>query len=294
MRMNRCLTIVAVFLSSVLFAQNENPDLGKLVELGEVYSNNTKNQDLPSSIEQLRTPGLNHIIDALIASNEKSNKLLTTEFLAKPNDQELVYWYVIREIHYNLNAKDKVPGSSRDVAVDVLQQKVDERWLIDNYYYRILGGVAKLFNSDDLSATNIDLTVLGLKDDTEKAILFFALCDMLITRFQVLQMVKNNDKLLEFASRLPSINGLPYYYYTAFNFGEFEWIGYDKSKPFKQTKVGHLYSCLSAHFSALLAKGESEKARDLYFRSILSRPEYFKYAGALETTLKELYNKTKN
>ncbi|MGC3943100.1 MAG: hypothetical protein QM762_00950 [Chryseolinea sp.] len=292
--MNRYLTIVTVFFSPLLFAQNENPDLDKLVAIGELYSPNSEITGFNSSVEKLRSPNLNHIIDALIAANDEDDKLLTKRFLTKPGQQELRYWYVIREIHYNRNATDKAPRPNREVAMDVLQQDIDERWLLDNYYYRILNGIAMLFNKTDLSSGNIDLNVLSLKDDTEKAILFFALCDALITRFQVLQMVKNNDKLLEFASRLPSINGLPYYQYTAFSFEEFDWIGYDKSKPFKQTKLSHLYSCLSAHFGALIAKGENEKARDLYVKSILSRPEYFKYAGTLEPTLKELYNKTRN
>lgn len=163
--------------------------------------------------------------------------------------------------------------------------------MLDNYYYRIMGGIARLFNTADLSQHDFDFDEYGLKDDTERAILFFSLTDALIIRFQVLKMVKNNDKLLEFASKLPSFNGRPYFEYADFNFEDFDWIGYDKTESYKQKCLGNLYSYLGSHFEALAEKNEGEKARTLYVKSILSRPEFFKYAGKMEKDLKDIYKK---
>lgn len=291
--MKRILIIAMLLASLAASAQTENPDLDNLIALSEIYSKNVNatGEDFKMAVEKLRTPNLNHIIDALIASGEGDEKLLTKEFLSKPDEQELKYWYVIREIHYNNNLEVKKKRPNRDIAQDVLRRNTDDRWLLDNYYYRIMGGIARLFNTTDLSQHDFDFNEYGLKDDTERAILFFSLTDALIIRFQVLKMVKNNDKLLEFASKLPSFNGRPYFEYADFNFEDFDWIGYDKKELYKQKCLGKLYSYLGSHFEALAEKNEGEKARTLYVKSILSRPEFFKYAGKMEKDLKDIYKK---
>ena len=66
-------------------------------------------------------------------------------------------------------------------------------------------------------------------------------------------------------------------------------MGNEKKEPFKFQHLGTFYSCLVSHFSALVAKDEGENARNLYTKSILSMPEYFKYADKWEDELKELY-----
>jgi len=292
--MKQIFTILFLTITLSSFGQ-ENTDFENLVKLGEIYSKNVNatGDDFKKAVEELRTPGLNHIIDALIAVGKGDKKLLAKEFLAKPSGQELKYWYVLREIHYNNQPENPEPLPNEQVAKETLEKDIDSRWLLDNYYYRIRGGIAKMFNDKNLSKYNIDLDDYGLENETEKAILYFAISNSLTQRFQVLQMMKNYDKLLEFASKLPTFNGKPYYEYTSFDFEDFEWVGYDKTESYKERHLGNLYSALNGHFSALAEKDKTEEMRKLYFNSVLFIPEYFKYSGGIENDLQELYNQSR-
>ena len=147
----------------------------------------------------LRTPRLELIVDALVAAGKGDGTILQTRFLKKPSNDELAMWYVIREIHYNMNNKTRKPRSNRDVANEVLAKKIDSRWLLDNYYYRIRNGIALHFNDTDLSKQDFRLDELGLADKTEKAIFFLNTMEALAGgRFMVLLMTKNNSAFLNF------------------------------------------------------------------------------------------------
>ncbi|AUC16544.1 hypothetical protein BTO06_15920 [Tenacibaculum sp. SZ-18] len=272
----------------------EKADFDNLVKLGEIYSKNVNatGDEFKKEAEKLRTPELNHIIDALIAIGEGDKKLLTKEFLSKPSEKELKYWYVLREIHYNNQSEKSEPRPSEEIAKETLETEIDSRWLLDNYYYRIRGGIAKMFNDKNLSKYNIDLNNYGLENETEKAILFFAITNSLTQRFRVLQMMKNYDKLLEFVDKLPTFNRKPYYEYTSFDFEDFEWIGYEKTESYKDRHLGSLFLALNGHFSALAEKEKTDEMRNLYFNSILFIAEYFKYSGGMENDLQELYNQS--
>jgi hypothetical protein len=292
--MKHFLTTILTFLFVTTFGQRQNSDFENLVKLGEIYSQNINatGNEFKNAVNELRTPNLNHIIDALIAVGEADKKILTKEFLAKPTEIELKYWYVLREIHYNHQSKNKAPKSNDVVAKEVLEKNIDMRWLLDNYYYRIHDGIAKLFNTEDLSNYNFNLNDYGLENETEKAILFFAITNSLTQRFKVLQMLKNYDKLLEFADKLPTFNGKPYYEYHLFDFQDFDWTGYDKIESYKERRLEALYATLNGHFVALSEKGKTTELQNLYFKSILFIPDYFKYSGTMEADLKEIYKKS--
>lgn len=292
--MKQISTIILLAITFVSFGQKDT-DFENLVKLGVIYSKNVNatSNNFKNEVEKLRTVGLNHIIDALIAVGKGDKKLLTKEFLSKPSEHELKYWYVLRDIHYNNLSENSEPRPNEEVAKETLAKEIDSRWLLDNYYYRIRGGIAKMFNDKNLSKYNIDLNDYELENETEKAILFFAISNSLTQRFQVLQMMKNYDKLLVFAKKLPTFNGKPYYEYTSFNFQDFEWIGHDKTESYKDRHLGNLYSALNVHFSALAEKEKINETRNLYFNSILFIPEYFKYSGKMENDLQELYNQSK-
>ena len=291
--MKQTFIIILILNSFWSFGQTNNPDFENLVKLGEIYSKNVNVTGKEKSVNELRTPGLNHIIDALIAIGNADKKLLSKEFLTKPSETELKYWYILREIHYNNQSKDSEHRPNDIVAKETLKKEIDNRWLLDNYYYRICGGIAKIFNDKDLSKYNFNLDEYGLENETEKAILFFSITNSLTQRFKVLQMMKNYDKILEFADKLPTFNGKSYYEYTFFSFEDFDWIGYDKTESYLERHLGNLYATLIEHFSALSKKGKTEEMRELYFNSVLFITDYFKYSGGMEKDLEELYNQSK-
>lgn len=293
-----------LILTSILFLiatcckaqlQLDTKDLTNLIAMAELYSHNPNGtgNDFAKSIDSLRTPTLNHIADGLIAVGKGNKTILETRFLSRPSDDELVLWYVIREIHYNRTIDTKEPRPDIDVANEILSKKIDSRWLLDNYYYRIHGGIASLFNDANLSKYNFNIDSLGFKNETEKAIFFLNMMDALVGgRFKVLQMMKNNKKIVDFSDKLPTFNGKEYYYYQDFNYDDFDWIGYDKIESYNERNIGNLYSILIAQFSATADLRDKKDAQEIYFNSILHNPKYFKFSQSKDD-LQTLFDKSK-
>jgi hypothetical protein len=291
------ITTLFTFLSFINYSQVklDTKDLKNLIAISEIYSKNTnaRGEQFAKSIDSLRTPKLNHICDALIEVGKGEETILTNKYLSRPSNEELVLWYVIRGIHYNLVSKTKKSRPNLDVASEVLSQKIDVRWLLDNYYYRIHGGIATLFNSADLRSKNINIEELGFKNQTEKSIFYFSIMDALIGgRFKVLLMLKKYDKILEFSDKLPTFNNQQYYYYTELDFEDFNWIGYEETKSYSEVNFGNLYNVIIAQFSATSQLRDKKEAQEIYFNSILHEEKYFKYSEAKED-LKMLFEKSK-
>ena len=270
-------------------------DFDNLVALSELYTKNNmcKGNDFVKSADSLRTPLLDHMIDALIATGKADTTLLQKRFIARPDNNELMLWYVLREIHYNRVDTTRKHLPAKEVARNVLADNIDERWLLDNYYYRLSSGIAMLFNNADLSQYNFQTDNLGFKNETEKAIFFFNMMDELANgRFRVLQYLKKGDKLLAFTHKLPLFNGKPYFYYTNLNIPDFDWIGYDKKESYLHRQLGDLMNTLMIQFQFTASTGNSLATRELYFNSVLYKPEYFKYSQ-FEDNLQGLYDKLK-
>jgi hypothetical protein len=270
-------------------------DFNNLVALAQLYTQNNmcKGEQFAQSANALRTPLLNNMVDALIETGKADTTLLQKRFLSRPSHDELVLWYVIREIHYNRVDTSRKQKPDIEVANEVLAQNIDERWLLDNYYYRIISGVAMLFNTADLSHYNFITSDLGFKDDTESAIFFFnIMAGLANSRFTVLQYLKKPEKLSEFNHRMPHFNGKPYFAYTNFDIADFEWIGYDKKESYKKRNIGDFMNSLMIQFTNSASMGNKADARELYFNSILSKPEYFSYS-AFQDVLQQFYNKSK-
>lgn len=295
MKKTYCL-ILLIFTSIYTYSQIEinDSDLNKLVEIGEYYSKNvmlTENSAI-EDLESFRTEKLNNVVNVLQIQSKQSIEILDKKYLNRPNYDDLVMWYVIREVHYNLTDKENEPRASIEIAREIVKKKIDERWLLDNYYHRLYGAVAMIFNSTDLSEYNIELDNYGLKSNTEKAIVFLNLMDALGTRFRVLQMMKNYKKLIDFASRMPKFNGKEYYYYTDFQYEDFEWIGHKKNEMFNERHIGLLYEIILAHMNAESDINGKKETLEIFQNSIMTKPEYFKYSN-LESDLKKLYKKSK-
>jgi len=274
----------------MVHAQMDTTKLNNLVQLSELYSSNPNatGEEFQKKANTLRTPELNHIIDVLILSGKGDISLLSPVFLNRPDIQELKLWYAIREIHYNNQPETKTKRKAIDVAREVLNKDIDERWLLDNYYYHIRNGVAMLSNTADLSGVNIDLTSYNLKNETEQAILYLNLVDGMTQRFKVLQAFKNNTKILEFSRKLPKFNGKEYYCYLNFGYKDFDWIGYDKHEKYNTRHIGNLYATLLTHYGALAVEENPDVANKLYLQSILYKHEFFKYSE-MKSFLNQMY-----
>jgi len=295
--MKQILTITLLLLTTLSNGQLklEQKDLANLIAISELYSNNpnASGEKFSKSVDSLRTPLLNQIADALIAAGKRGEAILENRFISRPGDDELILWYIIREIHYNRISKTQKPRPDIDVANEILSKKIDSRWLLDNYYYHIHGCIATLFNDADLSAYNFNIDSLGFKNETEKAIFFLAMIDALVGgRFKVLRAMKNNNRILEFSDKLPRFNGQEYFYYKDFNYDDFDWIGYDKTESYNKVHIDDFYNTLIAQFSATAELRDKKAAQEIYFNSILHEPKYFKYTQAGKE-LQSIYDKSK-
>jgi hypothetical protein len=270
-------------------------DFNNLVALSELYTNNNmcRGDGFVKSADSLRTPVLDHMIDALIATGKADTSLLQKRFIARPADNELMLWYVLREIYYTREDTSRKNIPSTQGAQNVLAENIDERWLLDNYYYRFASGIAMLFNDADLSHYNFQIDSLGFKNESEKAIFFFNMMDELANkRFRVLQYLKKGDKLMALTHKMPLFNGKQYFYYTNLNIPDFDWIGYDKKESYLQRHIGDLVSTLIIQFQFTASSGDTLAARELYFNSVLYKPEYFKYSQ-IKDSLQAMYEKAK-
>lgn len=274
--------------------QLNDADLKDLIAIGEIRSKdyNTTGKDYESSLKKLRTRNLVHIIDVLVLLKGDDKALLSHGHLTRPDNRELQLWYVLHEIGNNMQEDNANPRSNIDVANETLAAKIDERWLVNNYYNEIDRGIAKLFNDHDLSSINLDMESYKLKNPTEKAIFFLNVTKPFIQRFQVLNHVKNLDRLMEFAGRMPKFNGKGYYAYTDFDFEDFEYPFDGGMASYLKTGLEHYYGWLMCHFMACAERGMSAETREIYYNSILYLPKYFKYSG-VETDLNEVYRDAK-
>ncbi|MBT1688576.1 hypothetical protein [Dawidia soli] len=230
-----------------------------------------------------------HFVDHLIVVQEGTEGILNTEHLTVPSDEELEYWYVVREFHYNKIAPDSSRKTNEQIIDWLSQEKIDRRWLVDNYYYRAASGLGMLYNTIDLSNRNFDLETLGLRDETEKAMFVMFVVNACLQRLAVMRMTGKGDPASAL-QRLPKFNGQDYYFFRKFNYPDFDWIGYQKVESYNMRHIGGFYNTLLNHLELLMKLGEKNQAFALYENSILSKPEFFHYYSN-ESSLRDLYAK---
>lgn len=266
--------------------QISSKDLTNLVRVSEIYSTNPnlRGVELEKSLGALRTPKLDSLIDTLLAIGKGDGSILADRFLKRPNNDDLYLWYVVREIHYNNLDSAKGTRPNVEIARETLAKVIDTRWLLDNYYYRIRGGIAMHFNDADLSNINLRPDKLGLKDKTERAIFFFNVMEAVGGgRFMVLLATRNYGRVLEFANRFPLFNGKKYYTFRDFDYADFDWIGYKEVESYNSRHLNTFYTTLIAHYRAETEVGSMKVTDSIFRESILSEPKYFQFSNSSET-----------
>ncbi|MBE9584511.1 hypothetical protein IM792_08640 [Mucilaginibacter sp. JRF] len=293
--MKYLLIVCLLFSATYCFAQTDlsKKDFDNLVALAQLHSKNNmaRGEAFKKSADSLRTPVLDGVIETLITLGRGDTTVLQQRVLKRPSNDELKLWYVLRDVHYNNIDKNKVK-SAEEVARETLKANINEKWLVDNYYRNLAGGLATMFNEADISKRNIDVNQLGLKDDTEKSIAFLDIADALLRgRLRVLSHLKNVERLNMYISHIPTFNGKPYYYFTPVIFNPAEWEGYTKEVPFDTQRIGGLLEILLIHLNTKMNAENADIAKDIYWNSMLSKPEYFKHSNQSKV-LQDVYDKS--
>jgi hypothetical protein len=278
------LSIVASLLTLCSFAQvSENQ---KMVELGKAYNDymfrNTPTNEYVNELTDDVPQNLQFASKFIVQTIRVKNKLLSLEYLRRPEDWVMKQLYIIRQISYNLKAENRVP---EEMLIDSLMKKdIQVNELIENYYSMIFVGVGNKNQPFNLSKVDFKLKEYQLKDETEKGIFVLSamdLCGMNIWGYMNVVKPPNTKKAYANIKKFPKINGSPYYQYTDFYFKDFEMVIIkDKSaQSYKTYYINKFYDTLLSHLNCLNSEGGSEKQiRDLMLGSILKERSLYKYS----------------
>ncbi|WP_406684361.1 hypothetical protein N1F78_01120 [Seonamhaeicola sp. MEBiC1930] len=290
------LTLV---FSQNIFSQNNEYDKG-LVELAKTYKNFHFRSDPPSnvyqevnSISSEKLLKAKKFISEVVTSN---NKLLTSEFLTKPDTITLKSLYIIRGVNWNMHEAE---AEDNIIVVDSLKnEKTDYHELVSCYYGMLFSAIGNKNKPFDLSEVNFFLNNYNLSNDTEKGIFFLMSMrtfGTMIWGYINVPKPPNYKKALDYIKKYPRYNGIDYYRFTDLNFKDFK-LTTDKRKPkesFKKYYINKYVETLMYHSLCLSQKKKHGKEKDnLLLESILRNDSYWQYTE-YKPTLEKIFKKVK-
>lgn len=292
------LTLLGLCLTVLTFGQTNNNQ--KLIELGKSYKDFMfRNEPTKDDLKELKTnvaENLKTANDYIVQTITTSNKLLTQQFLSRPEDQTLKQIYIIRAINLNLREENQVDNNKLIDSLTIKEIPVYE--LLDNYYGMLFTAVGNKNQPFDFSKVDFKLKDYNLKDDTEKGILFLRCidyCGKTIWGFMNVVKPANTQKAYDNIKKYPKFNGRPYYQYTDFYFTDFEMnIVKDKGiQSYKSYYLDKYFEVLLSHLICLNKEGGTEKEKnDLLLGSILKERNLYKYTK-YKDTLEEIFKEQK-
>lgn len=298
--MNRTIIFfLTLVLSQNIFSQNSEYDKG-LVELAKMYKNFHFRSDPPrnvyqeiNSIPSDKLLKAKKFISEVVTSN---NKLLTSEFLTKPDTITLKSLYIIRGVNWNMHEDE---AEDNTIVVDSLKnEKTDYHELVSCYYGMLFSAIGNKNKPFDLSAVNFSLNNYNLSNDTEKGIFFLMSMrtfGSMIWGYINVPKPPNYKKALDYIKKYPKYNGINYYRYTDLNFKDFK-LTTDKRKPkesFKNYYINKYVETLMYHSLCLSQKKKYRKEKDnLLLESILRNDSYWQYTE-YKPTLEKIFKKVK-
>ena len=290
------LAFLALFLTILTFGQTNNND--KLIELGKTYKDfmfrNEPTKQVFKDIKENNTENLKTATDFIAQTITTKNKLLTQQFLSRPDDQILKQIFIIRAINLNLREENQVDNNKLIDSLTNVSIPIYE--LVDNYYGMLFTAVGNKNQPFDFSKIDFKLKDYNFKDDTEKGIFFLRCmrdCNSVIWGYMNVVKPPNTQKAYDNIKKYPQFNGRPYYQYTDFYFTDFEMnIVKDKGKQsYKSYYLDKYFETLLFYLTCLNKEGGTEKEKnDLLLGSIMKERnlyKYTKYKDTLEDIFKE-------
>lgn len=293
-----------IFLLAILFSQSilsQNTEYEKgLVDLAKTYKNFHFRGDPPknvyeemNSIPSKELSKAKKFISEVVTSN---NKLLTKEFLSKPDTLTLKSLYIIRGINWNMHDAE---AEDNFVIIDSLRnEKTNYYELVSCYYGMLFSAIGNKNKPFDLSDINFSLKDYNFSNDTEKGIFFLQSMrtfGTLIWGYINVPKPPNYKKALSYINKYPKYNGLKYYRFSDLNFKDFK-LTTDKRKPktsFKKYYVHKYIETLMHHSLCLSQKRKYRKEKEnLLLESILRNESYWRYTE-YKSTLEKIFKKVK-
>ena len=292
------ISSIICFMTLSLFAQEVSHS--QILFLAKTYHNymfrNEPTKDVMNELHSISDPALVSSADFIAQTITSKNKILTTPYLKRPDNQTLKQLYIIREVNLNLSEKEPLDN---DHLIDSLQNaEILVYELVDNYYGLLFTAVGNKNQPFNLAKVNFKMNEYDLKDDTEKAIFFFkcmSLCGTNIWGFINIAKPMNTKKAYEYIKKFPKFNGRPYYEYQDFYFKDFEMeiVKSNGVESYKSYYLNKYFETLLYHLICLNAEGASEtEIDDLLLGSILKERSLYPYTKYKET-LEDIFREVK-
>jgi hypothetical protein len=293
---NTLLALLAILLANLTFGQTNNNQ--KLIELGKVYKDfmfrNEPNKQVFKEINNGIQEDLNTATSFIVQTITTKNKLLSKQYLSRPDDNTLKQLYIFRAINLNLREENQLDNNN---LIDSLSKSsIPTYELVDNYYGMLFTAIGNKNQPFDLSKVDFKLKDYNFRDETEKAIFFLRCmkdCNSVIWGYMNVAKPPNTQKALEHIKKYPKFNGQPYYQNTDFYFEDFQMKIFKNEaiQSYKSHYLNKYYETLLFHYICLIKEGASEKKKnDLLLGSILKEKKlykYTKYKSTLEDIFKE-------
>jgi len=289
------ITFLGILLSVLSSGQTDNE---RLIELGKTYKDfmfrNEPTKAVFKDIKKNVPENLKIATDFIVQTITTKNKLLTQQFLSRPDDITLKQIFLIRAI--NLNAREENHVDNNKLIDSLTAEIIPAYELVDNYYGMLFTAVGNKNQPFDFSKIDFKLKDYNLRDDTEKGIFFLRCmrdCNSVIWGYMNVVKPPNTQKAYDNIKKYPKFNGRPYFQYTDLHFSDFEMniIKDEGKQSYKSYYLDKYYETLLFHLICLNKEGGSEKEKnDLLLGSILKETNlynYTKYKDTLEDIFKE-------
>lgn len=287
---------ILIFVSQVSFGQINDG----LIELGKAYRQfmfrNNPPAEFLKGLEKYDSTEIAYPAKFIREAIKENNSILTDTYLKRPSDKDLKYLYIVVRINYNLR-KDN-PRNNVELINELLKKDLLTQDLVDNYYSMLIACYGNKVKPFDMSKVNINLNSYGLKDDTEKAIVFLEvmrLCGLQIWGYINIAKPPKYELSLEYINKYPKFNSMPYYQFLDLNFPDFKINieSQDKVQSYKEYYIDKYYETLLNHLTCLVETNQdNEKMYDLVLGSLLKENNFYKYSKE-EKRLKKLLTKYK-
>jgi hypothetical protein len=292
------LTFLGLCLTVLTFGQTNNYE--KLIELGKTYKDfmfrNEPTKDVFKDIKANVSENLKTATDFIIQAITTKNKLLTQQYLLRPDDQTLKQIFIIRSINLNLREENQIDNAK--LIDSLIIESVPTHELVDNYYGMLFTAVGNKNQPFDFSKVDFKLKDYNFKDETEKGIFFLRCmrdCNSVIWGYMNVVKPPNTQKAYDNIKKYPKFNGRPYYQYTDFYFTDFEMNILEKNgkQSYKSYYLDKYFETLLFHLICLNKESGTEKEKnDLLLGSILKEPNLYKYTK-YKDTLEEIFKEQK-
>jgi hypothetical protein len=287
----RPILLFLLFILQFVICKAQSSENAYLIQVAKGYKDFMfRNEATKADIKALNSnvpERLKPVADFIVEAIKSDNKIFTSKYLNRPASTVLKDIYIVRAV--NLNIRQENPADNNKLIDSLKNVSISDYELLDNYYGMIFTAVGNKNQPFDLKKSDLKLNEYGLKDDTEKGILFlrcFEFCGKTIWGYINVAKPQNTAESINYINKFPKLNGRPYFQYTDFSFPDFEMnIIKDKGRQsYKAYYLHKYYELLLSHLLTLNKEGATEKEKnDLLLGSILKETNYYKYTAYKET-----------